>query len=66
MSDRRIETLEDALREFTSVSGLDFDETFEGIMRNEFNLMRVNLEKQISSLKEAVNIEKRNTLIEKA
>lgn len=36
MSERRIDTLEDALRSFTSGSHLDFDETFEGILRNEF------------------------------
>ena len=62
----RIETLESSLRSFTSCRGMNFDETFEGILRNEFTKMRQNYEKQVSSLKELISIQKRQALIDKA
>ena len=45
---------------------MDFDETFEGILRNEFTKMRLNYEKQVVNLKELNESEKRKSLIEKA
>ena len=45
---------------------MDFDETFEGILRNEFTKMRLNYEKQVANLKESNQSEKRQALIDKA
>ena len=45
---------------------MDFDETFEGILRNEFTKMRTNYEKQVGQLKEDLKSQKKLLLIEKS
>lgn len=44
----KIELLEDNLRQFTSSYDMNFDETYEAVLRSEFELMRKKFEKQIA------------------
>jgi hypothetical protein len=44
--------LEQALRDFSSSPTMDYEETYEAVLRSEFELMRQRFEKQIAALKE--------------
>ncbi len=53
-AEEKISLLENALREFTSSSSGNYDDSYEAVLRSEFELMRVKFEKQVASLKEEV------------
>jgi len=44
--------LEQALRDFSSSPSMDYEETYEAVLRSEFELMRQRFEKQVADLKE--------------
>ena len=50
----KISLLEQALRDFTSSSHGNYDDSYEAVLRSEFELMRRKFEKQVASLKEEV------------
>ena len=50
----KIKLLENALREFTSSSKGNYDDSYEAVLRSEFELMRVKYEKQVASLKQEI------------
>ena len=50
----KIKLLEKALREFTSSSKSNYDDSYEAVLRSEFELMRVKYEKQVASLKQEI------------
>ncbi len=50
----KISLLEQALRDFTSTSHDNYDDSYEAVLRSEFELMRKKFEKQVASLKEEV------------
>ena len=45
---------------------MKFDDTYEGVLRNEFEQMRRKYEVQVESLKEEAASQKRERLIDKA
>lgn len=50
---QQVELLELSLRQFSSFGNdVDYEETYEAVLRSEFELMRHKFEKQVSSLKE--------------
>lgn len=62
----RADQLEDVIRDFSTRKKLNFEETFESVLRNEFHQMRSKLEEQISKLKSQLSDERRLMLIERA
>lgn len=50
LSKQKIELLENSLREFTSNKHANYDDTYEAVLREEFELMRKNYEKIVSNL----------------
>ena len=64
----RADQNQEIIRDFSQVRGkkVNYEETFESVLRNEFHQMRSNLEEQISKLKAQLSDERRQHLIERA
>ncbi|CDW83333.1 UNKNOWN [Stylonychia lemnae] len=57
---QQIELLEKALREFTSSKKKNYDDSYEAVLRSEFELMRQKFEKQVQQLKDDITAINKN------
>ena len=45
-----VEELKKSLKDFSSFKDIDYDETFEAVLKNEYDIMKKALEKRIKEL----------------